>query len=49
MIDGHFYFVKDAFYQSLPNCNLMENKGNDVGKRVAGLVITVLDTKIIIG
>lgn len=33
MIDGHFYFVKDAFYQSLPNCNLMENKGNDVGEK----------------
>ena len=30
MIDGHFYFIKDSFYKSLPDCNLMANKGNDI-------------------
>ncbi|MBQ7245575.1 MAG: hypothetical protein IJS33_01470 [Firmicutes bacterium] len=27
MTTGHFYFITDAFYDALPNCNLMTNKG----------------------
>ena len=30
LINGHFYFIKDSFYESLPDCNLMVNKGNDI-------------------
>ena len=30
MVDGHFYFIKDSFYENLSDCNLMANKGNDV-------------------
>lgn len=29
MLNGHFYFVKNSFYESLSDCNLMSNKGND--------------------
>ena len=29
MINGHFYFIKNSFYDSLSDCNLMTNKGND--------------------
>jgi len=30
MINGHFYFIKNSFYENLTDCNLMTNKGNDV-------------------
>ena len=30
MEDGHFYFIKDEFYDNLPDCNLMTNKGYGV-------------------
>ena len=30
LINGHFYFVKDAFYEALADCKLMANKGNDI-------------------
>lgn len=30
METGHFYFIKDEFYNALPNCNLMTNKPDDV-------------------
>ncbi len=30
MINGHFYFVQDSFYNSLPDCNLMSNKGHGI-------------------
>lgn len=33
MINGHFYFVKDIFYDSLPNCGLMANKGSEFENR----------------
>ena len=26
MIKGHFYFIKDEFYEALSDCNLMSNK-----------------------
>lgn len=26
MDNGHFYYIKDVFYNSLPNCGLMTNK-----------------------
>lgn len=29
METGHFYFIKDEFYNALPNCNLMTNKPDD--------------------
>lgn len=32
MLKGHFYFIKDSFYKALPDCNLMANKENDIGK-----------------
>lgn len=32
MIKGHFYFVKDEFYNALPNCYLMSNKGGGTEK-----------------
>jgi len=32
MTNGHFYFIKNSFYESLPDCNLMANKGNDIEK-----------------
>ena len=30
MTSGHFYFIKDSFYEQLPDCKLMTNKGNDL-------------------
>ena len=30
MTKGHFYFIKDEFYDALPNCGLMINKASDV-------------------
>ena len=29
MVNGHFYFIEDVFYNSLPNCGLMTNKGTN--------------------
>lgn len=28
----HFYFVKDEFYNALPDCYLMTNKGLEGGR-----------------
>lgn len=36
MISGHFYFVKDEFYDKLPNCNLMTDKGLDIENNIGG-------------
>ncbi len=32
VIERHFYFVKDEFYNALPNCYLMANKGGGAEK-----------------
>ena len=32
VIERHFYFVKDEFYNALPNCCLMANKGGGAEK-----------------
>ncbi len=32
MESGHFYFIKNEFYNSLPDCGLMSNKGNELGR-----------------
>lgn len=32
MISGHFYFIKDEFYDNLPDCGLMANKGYTIGE-----------------
>ena len=32
MISGHFYFIKEDFFNSLTNCNLMLNKDDDNAK-----------------
>ena len=29
METGHFYYIKDEFYEALPHCNLMTNKPDD--------------------
>lgn len=33
MKNGHFYFIKDSFYDALPDCRLMTNKGYVTGEK----------------
>lgn len=33
METGHFYYIKDEFYDALPNCRLMTNKPDDSSGR----------------